>query len=125
MAGTAAEVSDGALAAGGRRREGALIEVSRQFLLQRRMIGEPLAAAAYPAFGEKKPELLQARVESTMEAVEETTGATLRLHQLPLRALGASVVAWEQVYARLCCAAIFFLDMRKRISQFNINFISH
>jgi hypothetical protein len=28
-------------------------------------------------FGEKKPELLQARVESTMEAVEETIGARL------------------------------------------------
>jgi len=27
------------------------------------------------AFGEKKPELFQARVESTMEAVEETIGA--------------------------------------------------
>jgi hypothetical protein len=39
------------------------------------MIGEPLLAPPPAAFGEKKPELLQARVESTMEAVEETIGA--------------------------------------------------
>jgi hypothetical protein len=39
------------------------------------MIGEALHAAPRAAFGEKKPELLQARVESTMEAVEETIGA--------------------------------------------------
>jgi hypothetical protein len=39
------------------------------------MIGETLVRAAQAAFGEKKPELLQARVESTMEAVEETIGA--------------------------------------------------
>jgi hypothetical protein len=39
------------------------------------MIGEGPSCAAFVAFGEKKPELLQARVESTMEAVEETIGA--------------------------------------------------
>jgi hypothetical protein len=39
------------------------------------MIGEALRAAPPAGFGEKKPELFQARVESTMEAVEETIGA--------------------------------------------------
>lgn len=49
-----------------------------------------------PAFGEKKPELLQARVESTMEAVEETIGA--KTFSLGL-----------QCSVGLCCAAIYFL----------------
>jgi len=39
------------------------------------MIGETPCNTAQDAFDEKKPELLQARVESTMEAVEETMGA--------------------------------------------------
>ncbi|WP_157255972.1 hypothetical protein [Pelomonas sp. Root1217] len=50
-----------------------------------------------PAFGEKKPELLQARVESTMEAVEETIGAK------------TFSLGW-QFSAELCCAAIFFVN---------------
>jgi hypothetical protein len=37
--------------------------------------------------GQKKPELLQARVESTMEAVEETNGAN-------------ALFAWAGVYPR-------------------------
>ncbi|KQV86988.1 hypothetical protein ASC91_20335 [Pelomonas sp. Root1237] len=61
------------------------------------MIGETLMGRRLPAFGEKKPELLQARVESTMEAVEETIGAkTFSLE-------------W-QFSAELCCAAIFFVN---------------
>ena len=44
-------------------------------LLRRRMIGQGRRAAPLAGFGEKKPELFQARVESTMEAVEETIGA--------------------------------------------------
>jgi hypothetical protein len=60
------------------------------------MIGETLAAAVPAAFGEKKPELLQARVESTMEAVEETIGAK------------TFSLGW-QFSAELCCAAIYFL----------------
>jgi FKBP-type peptidyl-prolyl cis-trans isomerase 2 len=39
------------------------------------MIGETLRVPPPAGFGEKKPELFQARVESTMEAVEETIGA--------------------------------------------------
>jgi len=40
--------------------------------VQRRMIGEGRACARTD---EKKPEILQSRAESTMEAVEETIGA--------------------------------------------------
>jgi len=61
------------------------------------MIGETPDAAPLSAFGEKKPELLQARVESTMEAVEETIGAK------------TFSLGW-QFSAELCCAAIFFVN---------------
>jgi hypothetical protein len=61
------------------------------------MIGEALSCAPFAAFGEKKPELLQARVESTMEAVEETIGAKTF-------SLGM------QFNAELCCAAINFVN---------------
>jgi hypothetical protein len=54
------------------------------------------AAGRLPTDQQKKPELLQARVESTMEAVEETIGAK------------AFSLGW-QFSAELCCAAIFFL----------------
>jgi hypothetical protein len=96
MAGTWEAVRAAALVAAGRRREGALIGTP-WLLLRRGMIGETPSCAAFAAFGEKKPELLQARVESTMEAVEETIGAKTF-------SLGV------QFNAELCCAAIFFVN---------------
>jgi hypothetical protein len=89
-------VGAGALVEGRRRREGALIGSPWQFVAAPHDRGAPPRGTAR-AFGEKKPELLQARVESTMEAVEETNGAK----SLSLRL---------KFSAELCCAAIFFVN---------------
>jgi hypothetical protein len=65
------------------------------------------SSSAWHLFGQKKPELLQARVESTMEAVEETNGARARcLNLLRARALTPGGCAQEDRLARILAAAI-------------------
>jgi len=66
-----------------------------------------LFGAVWLARGQKKPELLQARVESTMEAVEETNGARARgLNLQQAKVLTPGGCAQGDRVARILAAAI-------------------